>query len=257
MSRLAVMQFIDKYGRQKMVFPWMGGVCPYLICSLLMLSPYISLYVTFYPSKEQQRSLQKMSVWEQRTSQLRRHNLRNSSEALYSELEPEDRLRVTSALHLRPDMNAHHDRPLLVDKSHLPEGMETPEEGPPHKHHRCRGENGEAGEGRRHRHHCGHQDGGSRNQAEDGDDDREHRQHHSHRPKETDSDVVNGAKGERNPRGHREGEAGNGERRRHRPRIKAQTTLDKEEIRDTKERDTPSHRSAIIIIITQKKNVFT
>ncbi|KAL0163025.1 hypothetical protein M9458_042421, partial [Cirrhinus mrigala] len=65
--------------------------------------------------KEQQRSLQKMSIWEQRTTQLRRHNLRNSSEALYSELEPEERLRVSSALHLRPDMKAHHDRPLVVE----------------------------------------------------------------------------------------------------------------------------------------------
>ncbi|XP_053096179.1 voltage-dependent N-type calcium channel subunit alpha-1B isoform X4 [Pangasianodon hypophthalmus] len=208
---------------------------------------YVYTPVHRFVSKEQQRSLQKMSVWEQRTSQLRRHNLRNSSEALYSELEPEDRLRMSSALHLRPDMKAHHDRPLLVDKSHPPEGRDTPEEAPPHKHHRCRGENGEAGEGRRHRHHHrGHQDGGHRNQEEDGDDDREHRHHHSHRSRETDGDGINGVKGERNPRGHREGEAGNGERRRHRPRIKAQTTLDKEESRDSKERDTPSHRDRLM-----------
>ncbi|GAA6097064.1 voltage-dependent N-type calcium channel subunit alpha-1B isoform X3, partial [Tachysurus ichikawai] len=196
--------------------------------------------------KEQQRSLQKMSIWEQRTSQLRRHNLRNSSEALYSELEPEDRLRMSSALHLRPDMKAHHDRPLLVDKAHPPDGTDTLEEAPANKHHRCRGENRESVEGRRHRHHRGsehrgHQDGGHRNQTEDCDDDREHHHHHSHRSRETDGDSSNGVKGERNLRGHREGEAGNGERRRHRPRIKAQTTLDKEETRDNKERDTPSH----------------
>ncbi|KAI5091433.1 voltage-dependent N-type calcium channel subunit alpha-1B isoform X2, partial [Silurus meridionalis] len=197
--------------------------------------------------KEQQRSLQKMSIWEQRTTQLRRHNLRSSSEALYNEMEPEDRLHMSSALHLRPDMKAHHDRPLLVDKSHLPEGRETQEEAPPHKHHRCRGENGEAGEGRRHRHHRGgehrgHQDGGHRNQAEDGVDDKEHHHHHSHRSRETDGDGGNGAKGERNARGHREGEAGNGERRRDRPRVKAQTTPNKEESRDKKEKDIPNHR---------------
>ncbi|XP_060791513.1 voltage-dependent N-type calcium channel subunit alpha-1B isoform X4 [Neoarius graeffei] len=207
---------------------------------------YVYTPVHRFVSKEQQRSLQKMSVWEQRTSQLRRHNLRNSSEALYNELEPEDRLLVSSALHLRPDMKAHHDRPLLVDKSHLPEGRDATEEAPPHKHHRCRGENGEAGEGRRHRHHRssehrGHQDGGRRNQAEDGDDG-EHRHHHSHRSRETNDDGTNGAKGDGNLRGHREGEAGNGERRRHRPRIKAQSTIGKEENRDNKERDTPSHR---------------
>ncbi|XP_026998196.2 voltage-dependent N-type calcium channel subunit alpha-1B isoform X12 [Tachysurus fulvidraco] len=200
--------------------------------------------------KEQTRSLQKMSIWEQRTSQLRRHNLRNSSEALYSELEPEDRLRMSSALHLRPDMKAHHDRPLLVDKSHPPDGTDTLEEAPANKHHRCRGENRESVEGRRHRHHRGsehrgHQDGGHRNQTEDCDDDREHHHHHSHRSRETDGDSSNGVKGERNLRGHREGEAGNGERRRHRPRIKAQTTLDKEENRDNKERDTPSHRDRL------------
>ncbi|XP_026998200.2 voltage-dependent N-type calcium channel subunit alpha-1B isoform X14 [Tachysurus fulvidraco] len=201
-------------------------------------------------AKEQTRSLQKMSIWEQRTSQLRRHNLRNSSEALYSELEPEDRLRMSSALHLRPDMKAHHDRPLLVDKSHPPDGTDTLEEAPANKHHRCRGENRESVEGRRHRHHRGsehrgHQDGGHRNQTEDCDDDREHHHHHSHRSRETDGDSSNGVKGERNLRGHREGEAGNGERRRHRPRIKAQTTLDKEENRDNKERDTPSHRDRL------------
>lgn len=224
----------------------------YLNCSLLILLSDFSLCFPPNPSKEQQRCLQKMSVWEQRTSQLRRHNLRNSNEALYNELEPEDRLRMSSALHLRPDIMAHHDRPLLVDKSHPPEGRNTPEEAPPHKHHRCHGENGEAGEGRRHRHHRsneqkGHQDGGRRNQTEDGDDDREHRHHHSHRPRETDGDGSYGVNGDRNLRGHREGEAGNEEKRRNRPRIKAQTTLEKDESWDIKERETPSHRSATVI----------
>ncbi|XP_063067120.1 voltage-dependent N-type calcium channel subunit alpha-1B isoform X1 [Engraulis encrasicolus] len=66
-------------------------------------------------SPKEQRSSMKLSVWEQRTSQLRRHNLRASSEALYSELEPEERRHLSSALHLWPDAKAHHDRPLLVD----------------------------------------------------------------------------------------------------------------------------------------------
>ncbi|KAI1882504.1 hypothetical protein AGOR_G00251440 [Albula goreensis] len=65
--------------------------------------------------KEQQRALKQMSVWEQRTTQLRRHNMRASSEALYNELEPEDRVRMSSALHLRPDMKTHLDRPLVVE----------------------------------------------------------------------------------------------------------------------------------------------
>ncbi|KAF5896241.1 voltage-dependent N-type calcium channel subunit alpha-1B-like isoform X3, partial [Clarias magur] len=201
--------------------------------------------------KEQQRSLQKKSIWEQRTTQLRRHHLLNSSEALYNELEPEDRMRMSSALHLRPDMKAHHDRPLTVDKSQPPEGRDTPEEAPPHKHHRYRGENGEAGEGRRHRHHRGaehreHQDGGHRNKTEDGDDDREHHHYNSHRSRESDGDGSNATKGERIQRVRKEGEAGNGERRRHRPRVKAQTTLDKEESWENRERDTPSHRDRLM-----------
>ncbi|KAI4902644.1 hypothetical protein NFI96_028704 [Prochilodus magdalenae] len=214
--------------------------------------------------KEQQRSLQKMSVWEQRTTQLRRHNLRGSNEALYSELEPEERLRLSSALHLRPDMKAHHDRPLVVEQrdgtSEKPSGdvPEDPATGHRRKHHRCRGENGDAGEGRHHRHHShsrehqrgiersSSQDGVHRHQhpswsPEEGVEDREHR-HHSHRARGSNGNgngtIGNGAKGEQRPRVHREGEGGNGERRRHRPRVKAQSTLDADECRENGERAT-------------------
>ncbi|XP_042603674.1 voltage-dependent N-type calcium channel subunit alpha-1B isoform X10 [Cyprinus carpio] len=216
--------------------------------------------------KEQQRSLQKMSIWEQRTNQLRRHNLRNSSEALYNELDPEERLRVSSALHLRPDMKAHHDRPLVVehrdgtvDNSRNDRDGDTPDcqlsSGHPRKHHRCRGENGDAGEGRHHRHHSrnrehqgglehsSNQDGGHSNHHMAGSpeecigvEEREHRHHHSRRSREVNGNgngtIGNGGRGEGRIRGHREGEGGNGERRRHRPRVKAQSTLDGEEFRE-------------------------
>nr|XP_015222181.1 PREDICTED: voltage-dependent N-type calcium channel subunit alpha-1B-like isoform X17 [Lepisosteus oculatus] len=66
-------------------------------------------------SREQQKSMKLMSVWEQRTTQIRRHNLRASCEALYSELDPEERVRLSSVLHLRPDMKTHLDRPLVVE----------------------------------------------------------------------------------------------------------------------------------------------
>uniref|UniRef100_A0A8C1L9L8 Voltage-dependent N-type calcium channel subunit alpha n=1 Tax=Cyprinus carpio TaxID=7962 RepID=A0A8C1L9L8_CYPCA len=199
----------------------------------------------------QQRSLQKMSIWEQRTNQLRRHNLRNSSEALYNELDPEERLRVSSALHLRPDMKAHHDRPLVVehrdgtvDNSRNDRDGDTPDcqlsSGHPRKHHRCRGENGDAGEGRHHRHHSrnrehqgglehsSNQDGGHSNHHMAGSpeecigvEEREHRHHHSRRSREVNGNgngtIGNGGRGEGRIRGHREGEGGNGERRRHRP----------------------------------------
>uniref|UniRef100_A0A673IXE3 Voltage-dependent N-type calcium channel subunit alpha n=1 Tax=Sinocyclocheilus rhinocerous TaxID=307959 RepID=A0A673IXE3_9TELE len=216
--------------------------------------------------KEQQRSLQKMSIWEQRTNQLRRHNLRNSSEALYNELEPEERLRMSSALHLRPDMKAHHDRPLVVehrddtvDNSRTDRDGDTPDcqpsSGHPRKHHRCRGENGDAGEGRHHRHHSrnrehqgglehsSNQDGGHTNHHMAGSpeevigmEEREHRHHHSRRSREVNGNgngtIGNGGRGEGRIRGHREGEGENGERRRHRPRVKAQSTLDGEECRE-------------------------
>uniref|UniRef100_A0A674EGL9 Voltage-dependent N-type calcium channel subunit alpha n=1 Tax=Salmo trutta TaxID=8032 RepID=A0A674EGL9_SALTR len=119
-------------------------------------------------AKEQQRANKIMSVWEQRTNQLRRNNLRASSEALFNELDPEERLRVSSALHLRPDMKTHNDRPLVVepgngDKPRPPEedrdGADPQQErGDPHgpqprKHYRHRERNGENGESRHHTHH--------------------------------------------------------------------------------------------------------
>ncbi|XP_016085063.1 voltage-dependent N-type calcium channel subunit alpha-1B-like [Sinocyclocheilus grahami] len=217
-------------------------------------------------SKEQQRSLQKLSIWEQRTTQLRRHNLRNSSEALYNELEPEERLRVSSALHLRPDMKTHHDRPLVVehrdgtgDNSRTDTDGDTPDcqlsSSNPRKHHRCRGENGDAGEGRHHRNHSrngehqdtlehsSNQDGGHRNHHTAGSleegiglEEREHRHHHSRRSREVNGNgngtIGNGGRGEGRIRGHREGEGENGERRRLWPLVKAQSTLNGEECRE-------------------------
>ncbi|XP_024907040.1 voltage-dependent N-type calcium channel subunit alpha-1B [Pteropus alecto] len=57
----------------------------------------------------QQNSAKARSVWEQRASQLRLQNLRASCEALYSELDPEERLRYATTRHLRPDMKTHLD----------------------------------------------------------------------------------------------------------------------------------------------------
>uniref|UniRef100_A0A7N6BNB1 Voltage-dependent N-type calcium channel subunit alpha n=1 Tax=Anabas testudineus TaxID=64144 RepID=A0A7N6BNB1_ANATE len=125
-------------------------------------------------AKEQQRSAKTMSVWEQRTNQLRRHNMRASSEALFNELDPEERLRVSSALHLHPDIMTHLDRPLVVEArngdkpSRPPEGGREEAEdtkqdkaGDAHtrKHHQHRDRNGESrdgGNGRGGRHHTHH-----------------------------------------------------------------------------------------------------
>uniref|UniRef100_A0A673ZNN3 Voltage-dependent N-type calcium channel subunit alpha n=1 Tax=Salmo trutta TaxID=8032 RepID=A0A673ZNN3_SALTR len=218
---------------------------------------------------EQQKSLKMMSVWEQRTTQLRRHNLRASSEALYSELDPEERLRMSSALHIRPDMKTHLDRPLVVEphdgpgpmgqhKPRTPEETDTPEDpaGPqPRRHHRHRdrerpidedpdGTRGKEGKsersrsregGRRHHHQTLVDEGGGGGTGE-----REHRHHHSHRQAREGNGTVNsGGKGERRSR-HKDGRSGercsrgengaNGERRRHKTHgSRGQSTLEGED----------------------------
>ncbi|CAJ1068689.1 LOW QUALITY PROTEIN: calcium channel%2C voltage-dependent, N type, alpha 1B subunit, a [Xyrichtys novacula] len=83
------------------------------ICSINSLS-YVCTPVHHYLSKEQQKSMKTMSVWEQRANQLRKQNWA-SCEALYSELEPEEQLRLSSILNIRPDMKTHLDRPLVVE----------------------------------------------------------------------------------------------------------------------------------------------
>lgn len=66
--------------------------------SSLSLSPFPLLlrflFVFFLYSKEQQKNHNKgvnKSVWEQRTKELRRQTLVSSREALYNELDPDDR----------------------------------------------------------------------------------------------------------------------------------------------------------------------
>ncbi|ELV13105.1 Voltage-dependent N-type calcium channel subunit alpha-1B [Tupaia chinensis] len=98
----------------------------------------------------QQNSAKARSVWEQRASQLRLQNLRASCEALYSEMDPEERLHYATSRHLRPDMKTHLDRPLEVEPGRdgprastgpkaRSEGVEATEGGdPPRRHHRHR-----------------------------------------------------------------------------------------------------------------------
>ncbi|XP_057716493.1 voltage-dependent P/Q-type calcium channel subunit alpha-1A isoform X9 [Corythoichthys intestinalis] len=78
-------------------------------------------------AKEQQKNHKGLnkSVWEQRTKELRKQTLASSREALYNELDPEDRWKartgreehnnVNYSRHVRPDMKTHLDRPLVVD----------------------------------------------------------------------------------------------------------------------------------------------
>uniref|UniRef100_A0A5F8H667 Voltage-dependent N-type calcium channel subunit alpha-1B n=1 Tax=Monodelphis domestica TaxID=13616 RepID=A0A5F8H667_MONDO len=107
---------------------------------------------------KQQNSAKARSVWEQRTSQIRLHNFQASCEALYSEMDPEERLRYTTTLHIRPDMKTHLDRPLVVEPRReegvrAPTGKagagEAPEATEPNKVSPRAGEQQEKGEGLR------------------------------------------------------------------------------------------------------------
>uniref|UniRef100_A0A803TPA1 Voltage-dependent N-type calcium channel subunit alpha n=1 Tax=Anolis carolinensis TaxID=28377 RepID=A0A803TPA1_ANOCA len=89
---------------------------------------------------KQQNASKSKSVWEQRTSQIRMHNFRTSCEALYSELDPEERVRYATNLHIRPDMKTHLDRPLVVEpRSNGRSNNNINKLSPrPRKHHRHR-----------------------------------------------------------------------------------------------------------------------
>ncbi|XP_028271025.1 calcium channel, voltage-dependent, N type, alpha 1B subunit, a [Parambassis ranga] len=195
--------------------------------------------------KEQQKSVKMMSVWEQRANQLRRQN-RASCEALYNELEPEERLRLTSALHIRPDMKTHLDRPLVVEprdgpllgvhqhhhhKTCTPEEAETGADPPPpsqpRRHHRHRdrdrartkdetNDNGDTGkEGRHHVHHSRSKDhDGSR--GKEGKSERSHsreggrKHHHQSSVDDSGGGGVTSEKEHRHHHSHRQSRGGNG-----------------------------------------------
>lgn len=73
---------------------WSGVDALLLSFSLPLSSPASLLFAFFLYSKEQQKNHNKgvnKSVWEQRTKELRRQTLVSSREALYNELDPDDR----------------------------------------------------------------------------------------------------------------------------------------------------------------------
>ncbi|XP_074527145.1 calcium channel, voltage-dependent, N type, alpha 1B subunit, a [Halichoeres trimaculatus] len=155
------------------------------ICSVNSLS-YVCTPVHHYLSKEQQKSMKAMSVWEQRANQLRRQNWA-SCEALYSEMEPGERMRLSSILNIRPDMKTHLDRPLVVEprdgpllgghhhhhhKPCVPEEAETTADPPvPTPHHQTR---------RHHRHRDRVRRREEANENGDTNKDGGHHVHHSH-----------------------------------------------------------------------------
>ncbi|XP_035579446.1 voltage-dependent N-type calcium channel subunit alpha-1B isoform X9 [Zalophus californianus] len=179
-------------------------------------------------SPRPQNSAKARSVWEQRASQLRLQNLRASCEALYSEMDPEERLRYATTRHLRPDMKTHLDRPLVVelgrDGPRVPAGGKARPEGPeaaegadpPRRHHRHRDKAAAPAPAA-----AGEQDRVDAPKAEGGEPGpREERTRpHRSRSKETRSERGRGPGPEGGRRHHRRGspeEAAEREPRRHR-----------------------------------------
>uniref|UniRef100_G1T2E4 Voltage-dependent P/Q-type calcium channel subunit alpha n=1 Tax=Oryctolagus cuniculus TaxID=9986 RepID=G1T2E4_RABIT len=79
------------------------------------VSPLSAANMSIAMKEQQKNQKPAKSVWEQRTSEMRKQNLLASREALYSEMDPEERWKASYARHLRPDMKTHLDRPLVVD----------------------------------------------------------------------------------------------------------------------------------------------
>uniref|UniRef100_A0A8C5UC38 Voltage-dependent N-type calcium channel subunit alpha n=1 Tax=Malurus cyaneus samueli TaxID=2593467 RepID=A0A8C5UC38_9PASS len=172
---------------------------------------------------KQQNSSKSKSVWEQRTSQIRMHNFRASCEALYNELDPEERVRYATTLHIRPDMKTHLDRNNMAKLSpgDAHEVVEHPKISPadgaeaPRKHHRHREKEKASGE----------QEKGDAAKDENGEPgvstkEERHRQHRS-RSKDVEGGGKEG-KSERNrgqeggKRHHRRGSVEEGAEKEHR-----------------------------------------
>uniref|UniRef100_A0AAR2LCI8 Voltage-dependent P/Q-type calcium channel subunit alpha-1A n=1 Tax=Pygocentrus nattereri TaxID=42514 RepID=A0AAR2LCI8_PYGNA len=100
------------------------------------VSPLSAANLSIAAKEQQKNSKPPKSVWEQRTSEIRRQNLMTSREVLYNELDAEDHWK--SNFRNRPDMKTHLDRPLVVNpqenrnnNTNKPRPVE-PEDLPPH-----------------------------------------------------------------------------------------------------------------------------
>ncbi|XP_025767711.1 voltage-dependent N-type calcium channel subunit alpha-1B isoform X8 [Oreochromis niloticus] len=177
-------------------------VSPMSAANISITASYVCTPVHHYLSKEQQRSVKTMSVWEQRTSQLRKQN-RASCEALYSELTSEERLHISSALHMQPDMKTHLDRPLVVEphsgsnqhhhkKTCLPEEADTATDPPPSVSQKPR-------------HHHYHRDRERKQETNDNGDSTKDGRHHVHHNRSKDHDSCRDKRGKSERSHSREG----------------------------------------------------
>ncbi|XP_035768983.1 calcium channel, voltage-dependent, N type, alpha 1B subunit, a [Neolamprologus brichardi] len=177
-------------------------VSPMSAANISITASYVCTPVHHYLSKEQQRSVKTMSVWEQRASQLRKQN-HASCEALYSELTSEERLHISSALHMRPDMKTHLDRPLVVEphsgssqhhhkKTCLSEKADTATDPPPSVPHQPR-------------HHHYHRDRERKQETNDNGDSTKDGRHHIHHSRSKNHDSSRDKRGKSERSHSREG----------------------------------------------------
>ncbi|KAL6091334.1 hypothetical protein STEG23_030255, partial [Scotinomys teguina] len=97
------------------------------------VSPLSAANMSIAVKEQQKNQKPAKSVWEQRTSEMRKQNLLASREALYGEAA--ERWPTAYARPMRPDVKTHLDRPLVVDpqenrnnntnKSRAPDAMRT------------------------------------------------------------------------------------------------------------------------------------
>lgn len=153
------------------------------------------------------------------------HNFRASCEALYNELDPEERVRYATTLHIRPDMKTHLDRPLVVEPrsearnnitklspgdgqelAEQPKGTSADGAEAPRKHHR-----------HREKEKLAEQEKGDVTKDESGEPNKEerHRQHRS-RSKEVEGKSERNRGQEGGKRHHRRGSVDEGAEKEHR-----------------------------------------
>ncbi|XP_057217841.1 calcium channel, voltage-dependent, P/Q type, alpha 1A subunit, b isoform X6 [Triplophysa rosa] len=167
--------------------------------------------------KEQQKNSKvSKSVWEQRTSEIRRQNLMTSREALYNELDAEDHWKMN--YRNRTEMKTHLDRPLVVNPQENrnnntnktrpgePElNQQRGEEHLPHqsRHHHHHHHHHHTHSSRQSLHHSELRDAGYDRGGEDVEVAVEHRRprHHQHRRRDEDG----GERGRRHREHHSRG----------------------------------------------------
>ncbi|XP_060715817.1 calcium channel, voltage-dependent, P/Q type, alpha 1A subunit, b isoform X8 [Tachysurus vachellii] len=101
------------------------------------VSPLTAANLSIAAKEQQKNSKPPKSVWEQRTSEIRRQNLMTSREVLYNELDSEDHWKQTNFCN-HPDMKTHLDRPLVVnpqENRNNNTNKPRPEELGQHDHH--------------------------------------------------------------------------------------------------------------------------